>query len=232
MRAEEQPLWLSRLLPARGGAGEGAAGARERYLAFETVRGLLEQTAERWPLLLVLDDVHWADEDSLALLRHLARSALRARMLIVLCVRDTELGDAAAGVLGDLRREGPLVHVALGGLDDEAIAAVIARTARRADIDTARRYRERTGGNPLFLDELLRDERERPTAATTPPAGVLDVIARRLARLDEATRDTLELAALIGLEFDVGTLAAAGAGAAVGEPRSCSTPSDAPSERS
>ena len=68
---------LARLLPARSAAQAPAGGPRERYLAFELVRALLDDVAARWPVLLVLDDVHWADADSLSLLRHLARSAPR-----------------------------------------------------------------------------------------------------------------------------------------------------------
>jgi hypothetical protein len=106
---------LARLLPARSPAQASVAGQRDRYLAFELVRALLEETAARWPLLLVLDDVHWADSDSLSLLRHLARSGSRARLLVVLCARPAELEPASRRRCAELRREGPLVHVELAG---------------------------------------------------------------------------------------------------------------------
>jgi DNA-binding SARP family transcriptional activator/tetratricopeptide (TPR) repeat protein len=201
---------LARLLPMRGAANGLPDGPRERHLAFETVRGLLEAVAAVWPVALVLDDLHWADEDSLSLLRHLGRTALRARMLLVLGARDTELTPAGAGAVAELRREGPVTGVALTGLDEEAVAAVVARLAGRADPDAVRGYRRRTGGNPLFLGELLRDEGERGGAAPEPSPGVRDVVGRRLARLGPQAVDVLALAAVRGLEFDLATVAEAG----------------------
>ena len=198
---------LARLLPARSAAQDPPAGPRERYLAFELARALLEDAAARWPLLLVLDDVHWADADSLALLRHLARSAPRTRQLLVLCARPAELEPAIAQTLAELRREGPLVHVDLAGLDEDAVAALVARRTGTSDPDAARRLRARSGGNPFFLGELLREAQETGSDAEGPPAGVRDVIERRLARLDDATVRALEVAAVFGLEFDITTLA-------------------------
>ena len=177
---------LARLLPARSAAQAPAGGPRERYLAFELVRALLDDVAARWPVLLVLDDVHWADADSLSLLRHLARSASR--------------GAAARGPLrapgraraGRARRRSRSCgardrssHVELAGLDDDAVAALLARRTGATDHEAARRYRARSGGNPFFLDELLREAQEAGGDGEGPPAGVRDVIARRLARLDD-----------------------------------------------
>jgi DNA-binding SARP family transcriptional activator len=200
---------LARLLPARSPAHASAGGQRERYLAFELVCALLDDVAARWPVLLVLDDVHWADADSLSLLRHLARSGPRRRLLVVLCARATELEPAVRQSLAELRREGPLLNVQLAGLDDDAVAALLARRTGTSDHESARRYRARSGGNPFFLDELLREAQEAEGAAEGPPAGLRDVIARRLARLDEATLRELEVAAVCGVEFDVSTLASA-----------------------
>jgi DNA-binding SARP family transcriptional activator len=199
---------LARLLPARGGEGAPEHGARARYLAFESVRGLLEHVAAARPALLVLDDLHWIDPDSAALLRHLTGSLVGARLLLLVLARGEELSTGAAGTLAELRRDGPLLHEALTGLDDEAVAVLLARHG--ADAAAASRYRERTGGNPFFLEELLRDERERGGAAEGPPAGVRDVVERRLARLRDTARDVLALAATVGLRFDLRGLAAAG----------------------
>jgi DNA-binding SARP family transcriptional activator/tetratricopeptide (TPR) repeat protein len=198
---------LARLLPARSAADVPPGGPRERYLAFELVRGLLEEVALRRPVLLVLDDVHWADADSLSLLRHLARSAPRARLLFVVCARADELEPATARTLAELRREGPLVHVDLAGLDDDAVAALLARRTGVSDPLSARRYRARTGGNPFFLEELLREAQEAGGVGSPVPAGVRDVIARRLGRLDDSTVHALDAAAVNGLAFDVSTLA-------------------------
>ena len=197
---------LARLLPARGdGAPE--HGERARYLAFESVRGLLEHVAATRPVLLVLDDVHWIDADSAALLRHLAGSLVRVRLLGVVTARAQELTTAAAETLAELRRAGPLLQEALSGLDEVAVAVLLERHG--ADAAAAPRYRERTGGNPFFLEELLREERERG-AAGAPPAGVRNVVDRRLARLSDTAREVLALAAAVGLRFDLKRLAAAG----------------------
>ncbi len=91
------------------------------------------------------------------------------------------------------------MHLTLTGLDEEAVAAVLAQHG--ADGDAAA-YRERTGGNPFFLDELLRDEAERGGEPGGPPPGVREVIGRRLARLSPAARAALELGAAQGLEFE------------------------------
>jgi DNA-binding SARP family transcriptional activator len=198
---------LARLLPARSPTQAAAGGHRERYLAFELVRALLDDAAARWPVLLVLDDVHWADADSLSLVRHIARSAPRRRLLVLLCARPAELEPAVTQTLAELRRAGPLVDVELAGLDDEAVAALLARRTGAADHESARRYRARTGGNPFFLEEILREAQEAGRDVKGPPAGVRDVIGRRLARLDDSTLRALDVAAVCGLEFDVTILA-------------------------
>jgi predicted ATPase len=110
-------------------------------------------------------------------------------------------------VLAELRREGPLLQVDLAGLDDDAVAAFLARRTGATDPGAARRYRARSGGNPFFLDELVREAREAGGDVADPPAGVRDVIGRRLARLGESTLRALDVTAVCGLEFDVPTLA-------------------------
>ncbi len=199
---------LARLLPARGDGAAPEHGASARYLAFESVRGLLEHAAAARPVLLVLEDLHWADADSAALLRHLGKSLVRGRLLLLVTTWEHELAAATADALAELRRAGPLLHEVLTGLDDDAVAALLAR--RSVDVGASSRYRERTGGNPFFLEELLLDEQERHGAPAGPPAGVREVVDRRLARLTATAREVLALAATIGLRFDLQVLAEAG----------------------
>jgi DNA-binding SARP family transcriptional activator len=130
--------------------------------------------------------------------RHVARSAPGERLLVLLCARPAELEPAIAQTLAELRREGPLVHVDLAGLDDDAVAALLARRTGASDPETARRYRARSGGNPFFLEELLREAQEAGGEVGGPPAGVREVIARRLARLDTSTLRALDVAAVFG----------------------------------
>ncbi len=191
---------LTRLLPNLKGAGpfKFDDAATERYRAFEAVRVLLEETAAARPVLLVLDDLQWADADSLHLLRHLARMAHWARVLVAISMRRAELSPDAARAVADLRREGPLLQLELGGLDEDAVAAVLARHRAGGDAGV---YRARTGGNPFFLDELLREEAEHGPGCATPP-GVREVIGRRIARLPDAARCVLRTGAAQGLEFE------------------------------
>jgi len=207
---------LARLLPGLGAAADASSLAAHRYLAFEAVRAVLEETAAFRPLLLVLDDLHWADPGSLQLLRHVVRLAGGARALLVACGREDELTPEAASTLGEVRCDAALVQLTLTGLDADAISELIARRTGARDADRARRLHERTAGNPFFLDELLRDQEERGHGASGLPPAVRDVVRARVARLNPSAQEALSLAALMGLQFDVRVLAAA-AGRAVGE---------------
>ncbi len=188
---------LARLLPSLPQAGLSGDPAGDRHRAFEAVRTLLEEASAERPLLLVLDDLQWADPDSLQLLRHIARMAYEAHVLIAISLRQTELTEAVAATLADLRREGPLVQLALRGIDEDAVAAVLARHDAAGD---AAAYRERTGGNPFFLDELLREE--ALGSGDRPPPGVCEVIGRRIARLPGPARCVLQAGAALGMEFE------------------------------
>ena len=169
---------LARLLPARSAAQAPPGGPRERYLAFELVRALLDDVAARRPVLLVLDDVHWADADSLSLLRHVARSAPGARLLVLLCARAAELEPAVAQTLAELRREGPLVsrrprrpRRRRGGRAARAAHRAPSTTAPRAAIASA------AAATRSSSSELLREAQETGGDLERLPAGVRDVIA-------------------------------------------------------
>lgn len=202
---------LARLLPEHAPGTPHVDPSRERYLAFATVGALLERLATRWPMVLVLDDLHWIDEDSAALLRHLVRTTPRLPALIMLCARHDELSEAAIRLLADIRRETPMLTLRLDGLDEEAVAAIVALRGGHDDPESVRQYLVRTGGNPFFLDELLRDEQERTTDSREPPAGVRALVAQRLALLGDDTTAALATAAALGLEFTLQTLSGVGA---------------------
>jgi DNA-binding SARP family transcriptional activator len=205
--------------PTRSGPEE------ERYLLVEALTGLLDAVASASPALLVVDDLHEADEQSLALLRHLANATRPAGLLVLLTARDDEAarGDLA-GVLADLLRAPGSQHLALGGLDEGEIAAVAetytGAPSRPATAALARVVRGRTGGNPFFAGELLRHLDE--TGALAPgviartaagaavddvPATVRLVVGRRLALLGDAVRQLLEAASVIGHSTDLTLLA-------------------------
>ncbi len=195
---------LARLLPALEadepppGGGEGATA---RYRAFEAARALVEAAAARRPVLLVLDDLHWADRPTLLLLRHLGRMVERVPVLILATYRDTEVdrGHPLAATLADLRRERPLVTIGLDGLSDAEAADLLG-----VDRELARALRERTDGNPLFLEELSRHLEE--SGGDGVPPGVKEVIGRRLDRLGAGAVEVLTTAALAGGQIDLALL--------------------------
>jgi DNA-binding SARP family transcriptional activator len=219
-------LWpeLARRLPGLP-APTNSGPEEERYLLFEAVTGLLDAIASTGPALLVVDDLHEADEQSLALLRHLAYASRHTALLVVLTARDEEAsrGDLA-GVLADLLRAPGSAHLALGGLDERQVAdlagAFTGRPPSPATGTLARVIRGRTGGNLFFAGELLRhlaetgalaaDAMARTAAGAAVedvPATVRLVVGQRLARLGDAVRHLLEVASVIGHSADLTLLA-------------------------
>jgi DNA-binding CsgD family transcriptional regulator/tetratricopeptide (TPR) repeat protein len=165
----------------------------------------------RYPgLLLLLDDLQWADQPTLLLLLHLARRLEAASVLVAATYRDTDPppGPALLDALATLRRERLDERVALTGLSLDDVEAVVAATSfdgiRTAGL--AQELHNRTEGNPFFVEELLRGlgKTNRPDPAV--PDGVRDVIARRLSGMSERCRHLLTCAAVIGQEVSPGLL--------------------------
>jgi DNA-binding CsgD family transcriptional regulator/tetratricopeptide (TPR) repeat protein len=198
----------------------------ERHRLHTAVTDLLAGAGRRQPLLLVLEDCHWADTPTLVLLRHLARASSEARVLVLATFRDTEadIPGALADVLADLRRSDEVVRLHLGGLSEDDVGDFV-RRAGGGEIDPAepglsRALRDLTEGNPFLLCELWRALVETDAVAiedgtlrlTAPlqeiatPQSVHEVVNQRLMRLDPATRDLLELAAVAGPEFELDVL--------------------------
>ena len=185
-----------------------------RYLMFEAVSRLLSDACVRAPVLLVLDDLHWADRPTLQLLRHVLRAQDEAPLLIVGTHREGEAPAELGELLADLRRDRLLHGVSLAGLDEPGVAALIAAQAGHdAPSALVRTVHDETDGNPFFVEEVVRHllESGRWTETLTPgqigvPEGVKEVILRRLARLSEACRTALAHAAVLGREFDFETL--------------------------
>ncbi len=186
----------------------------ERYRLFEAVVGLLSAIAEHAPILLALDDLQWADRPTLLLLRHLARAPDPDRLLILVAFRQTESEPTGfAGALGDLRHEGLVTEIELGGLDEGETAELVRqRTGETPSAELARALQEETEGNPLFIEEIVRHLTDAGVAIAGAgarelqraglPEGVKQVIARRLALLDSRTVEWLRVAAVIGRDFE------------------------------
>ncbi len=189
---------------------------------------LAAETAKR-PVLLVLDDLHWAPKPTLLALLHLIRSERLKRLLIVGTYRDTELGrqHPLTEILADLRREEGVERLMVRGLGPDGVTAFVeAARGDRLDEqgrDLARRLGEQTQGNPFFVGQVLRHLAEsgaieevdgRWVAASEGaelelPEGVREVIGRRISRLSETAGELLSVAAVAGPEFDTAVVAEA-----------------------
>ncbi|WP_169951556.1 BTAD domain-containing putative transcriptional regulator [Microbispora sp. H11081] len=161
------------------------------------------------PLLIVLEDVHRADEETLQLLRHLAGRLTRTPVLVLLTHRPAEAGDDLTATSAALAVQ-TVEHITLDGLGEPEVALLLAaRSGTEVDEATVRTVTERTGGNPLFVSETARLLAvDGPSAAHALPPGVRDLIRRRLARLPATARTTLRTAAVLGREADADVLVA------------------------
>ena len=174
---------------------------RNRHHLFEAVVRLLLHAARPDGLLLVLEDAHWADAPTILLLRHVLRRAEGSRLLVVATFDDRQLRQRDP--LADLRRDAELDTVHLVGLRPaEAAGLVAARAGRRAvDEESVRRLCDDTGGNPFFIQELLRSPRSAPDQEV--PAAVKHLLGRRLDQLPRAALELLTLAAVLGNDFSL-----------------------------
>jgi len=183
---------------------------RPRHQVFEAVVRLLLHAANGHRLLLVLEDLHWADVPTMLLLRQVLRRGAGSPLLVVATYSDVDVDTSGplARLVADLRRETTLDQIRLGGLRRPEAAALVALRLGRDALDAAdvKRLCTQTGGNPFFIGELLRASKEDSESGVPP--GVKEVIGRRLGRLPAETLETLTLAAALGTDFRLNTLAA------------------------
>ncbi|MEA2444573.1 MAG: eukaryotic-like serine/threonine-protein kinase [Thermoleophilales bacterium] len=189
----------------------------DRHALFDAVAAELDRPAPG--TLLVLDDLHWADQPTLLLLQHVLRSDQPGRLLVVGTYRHAEAdpGGPLAEALAELRRDRPFERVLLGGLGHAELADLIAGVTGSAAQDRfVAAVHDETEGNPFFAAEVLRhltesgglDER-MASGSLGPmgvPEGVKDVIGRRLARLGEHPNHLLAIAAVVGRRFGLDVL--------------------------
>ena len=198
----------------------------ERHLLFAAAVDLLRRVAAQMPVLLVLDDLHWADRPSLLLFRHVLASATPMRLLVLATFRAAEVSaeDPLAQVLATLHRESAVARMNLRGLDDGELVALLAAAGYElADEGVAFRdaLAAETDGNPFFVLEVLRHLAETGAISQSEdgrwcapgelraqglPVSVREVIGQRVHRLGtEATR-MLVAASVIGRDFDLQVL--------------------------
>ncbi len=201
----------------------------ERYLLFGAVAGLLGEVAETMPVCVVLDDLHWADAQSLVLLKHLVRGIEQGSLQVIATYRDSDIGrDHPLGsVLADLRSLQSVQRIALHGLAAGEVAEFMATMAAHEldheGLALAAKIAQETDGNPFFVAEMLRGLSESGglvfdeetgrwsvdrSAGIALPESVREVIERRVERLGDESLEALRLAAVIGRSFDLELLAA------------------------
>ncbi len=170
---------MGELAPVLGGSVGGLQD--ERYRTHRAVRMLLEALAQRRPIVLALDDLHWADEASLELVAHLLRRPPRGPLLLALAFRPAPVRPLLAGAIAIGERDGTVAEHALEPLshaDAEALLGDDVPGPVREAI-----YAE-GGGNPFFLEQLAREHaagrREGATVAGAQPPGVPRAVARAL----------------------------------------------------
>jgi tetratricopeptide (TPR) repeat protein len=201
----------------------------ERYLLYAAVAGLLGGAGVAEPLLLILDDLHWADQPTLSLLRHIVTSDDSMRMMVIGTYRDSDLSrnHPLSALLADLHRDQGGDRMRLSGLESKDVLVLMEALAGQ-ELDEEGRalaveITRETAGNPFFAGELLRhliesgaivqEENGRwrlvgDLAKLGLPQSVREVIGRRVDRLGEDARTALSVAAVIGRDFDLDLLLA------------------------
>jgi class 3 adenylate cyclase len=204
----------------------------ERFLLFAAVVGLLATVSAHQPVVIVIDDLQWADEGSLLLLRHLAAAEQGMRVQILGAYRDSELtrSHPLVETLAALHRQSSFYRMDLAGLDDNGVVslleAIAGYTLDDAAVNIAHAVYRETDGNPFFVNEILRHLSEtgaifqdltgrwiaKDDAESMPlPESVREVIGARVGRLGDRAEKVLSLAAVIGRDFDFHLLAMASA---------------------
>jgi DNA-binding CsgD family transcriptional regulator/tetratricopeptide (TPR) repeat protein len=196
------------------------SGSKEEL--FEQVSHILREETSRHPLVIILEDIHWADTASLELLRHLVRQISVIPTLLVATYRedDPDTTSTLPGILPDLVRESRATRFPLQPLTLHDIHSFITSDMVKAPLPEdatpfATYLYERSEGNPFFMIELLHDLTRREDSTSFAPAKQADaavlpvpslirnVIESRIDRLNASTRDLLNIAAVIGQEVPV-----------------------------
>lgn len=188
-----------------------------RFQLFDAATSFLLAVSERQPILLVLDDLHAADTPSLLLLRFASSELARGRVLVVGSYRDPDpdRDGPLPPELVELVRQPTSRYLSLAGLSGPDLTRFIQRTTGIAPPDSLiSAVLKQTEGNPLFVGELVRLLAQEgrlgsvaPGARLSIPPSVRDVIGRRLAHLSEGCHEDLQMASVIGREFELGLIA-------------------------
>ncbi|HET6663927.1 MAG TPA: AAA family ATPase, partial [Acidimicrobiales bacterium] len=202
---------LAAVLPSLDGPRAAGGGPDGRSRLFDAVTTLVASAAADRAVLLVLDDLQWADDDTLLLVRHLLRRAGDAPVLVVAISRDHDV--APGSVLGDvihaLDRDGWVRRLPLRGLEESDVRVLLRQgvPTPRDQVALARRLVAETAGNPFLVTEMLRTPLDATDAPI--PLSVQELVAGRLARLGGPATELLRTAAVAGTRFELDLVAAA-----------------------
>ncbi|MEU4638883.1 AAA family ATPase, partial [Micromonospora chalcea] len=188
---------------------EAGDGGRAEFDRHDAVTAALVAVAQHRPVVVVLDDLHWADPASVRLLQFVTRHTWFERLLFVGTYRDAEV-ESGEHPLRPLLvpLSAKATTVTLTGLGRDDVAALMTRTAgREPGADLVAEVHRRTGGNPFFVEQTARLWHTDGLTDTIAP-GVREVVRRRLDQLTAPVVEALTVAAVLGHEFDRGTVAA------------------------
>ncbi|MEA2973841.1 MAG: hypothetical protein QOG82_2299 [Actinomycetota bacterium] len=173
----------------------------------EVARAVLTAAGPRG-LVVILDDIHWADEPSLFVLRQLADHAGGARLLVFATFRDVEPASVLPRLLPDLLRSPAVERLDLRGFGLDEVREQLRRTSGGGSPADAQAVLDVTGGNPLFVREVGRAMADGTWRPDRPPRSVLDVVRSRLERVSEDCRRLVQAAAIVGRDFSLSLVAA------------------------
>jgi len=204
-RAGNDAATLARIIPrlAQRTSGIAAANNLDPVSGQATIAAALgrylRRAAEEVPLLLVIEDLHFATATTRATVRHIARSPIHAPILTLITTRDTapDIEDELRVLLGDLAHMPAVDSINLGGLAAADVADLLARLGSTADTTTVT---NETGGNPLLVVEVGRSRADTS-------ASLHAILARRYALLTDADLSVVDVASVVGTEFEADVVA-------------------------
>ncbi len=200
----------------------------DQFGLYAAAASVLRDLTSTRTVVLILDDLHWADRGSLKLLQHVVEAMTSSRLLIVGNYRGTDIGadDPLTATLAALRREPGVERLDLGGLVDADVVTMMETVAGYAmdsdGVELARALREETSGNPFFVGEMLRHLAESGIIARGDdgrwvatidlpeiglPQSVREVVGERVRRLGEDAHRVLAAGAVVGRDFDLDVVA-------------------------
>lgn len=190
----------------REGPGRPPADPQGRFRLLDAMAELIRYASSQQSLVMLVDDLHWADRSSLLMLEFVARGISNAPVLIVGAYQDVAVrpGSPIEEFLGSLGREDSVKNLQLTGLDQDHVARLVeAISGKTPDSGTVKQIASRTGGNPFFISEIARLPAE---GTASLPVAVRDAVLAHASVLSAQARAVLDAASTIGNEFQAGLL--------------------------